>query len=124
MCADPGTLAGLSDASTLPATPTVERVLVSLDGAVFDTRDRSDAVGIAGRHGAADDAAPASHRRGDLRRRKTADGGRVMARRPGAGDAFAAGVLALGVAGAAGRGDQLGRTPFSIWRLVLSRARS
>ena len=40
----PGTLAGLSDASTLPATPKVERVLVSLDGAVFDTRDRSAAV--------------------------------------------------------------------------------
>lgn len=40
----PGTLADLSDSSTLPAIPAEESLLVSLDGAVFDTRGRSDSV--------------------------------------------------------------------------------
>ena len=40
----PGTLADLAEASTIPAVPAQERLLVSLQGGVFDTRASSDAV--------------------------------------------------------------------------------
>ena len=40
----PGTIARLADAATLVAAPPQHRLLVSLDGGVFDTRDRADAA--------------------------------------------------------------------------------
>ena len=40
----PGTLAQLAERSTVQAAPSEERILVSLDGGVFDTRDRAEGV--------------------------------------------------------------------------------